>query len=420
MGKISLTECQSVIEGIKKIYKHKILPLEKYSKFHEFVAAPLADPDFDSKPMVLLLGQYSVGKTTFIEYLLQTKFLGSNIGPEPTTDRFCAVMYGEEPRIIPGYTLSVLGDKPFRGLAKFGTGFLSKFQSSECPAPILQSVTFIDTPGVLAGEKQSLGRLYDFTKVSEWFAERSDLILLLFDAHKLDISDEFRHVIESLKHHDDKIRVILNKSDTITPQQLIRVFGALMWSMGKILKTPEVVRVYVGSFWNEPYLYKENENLFEAEKSNLIKDLTALPANSIARRVNELVKRARFVKVHALVMHHLRKETSSWFWNETKRNKLLHDLDQVYAQIKRETSLSPGDFPDIKMYREILAHENFTSFPLVDRNLIRELDLALERDLPKLLHRLPWKLPVPKNTVVLENASHGHDGESIFTPKSKL
>ena len=29
-----------------------------------------------------------------------------------------------------------------------------------------------------------------------WLASRSDLILLLFDAHKLDISDEFKEVIK--------------------------------------------------------------------------------------------------------------------------------------------------------------------------------------------------------------------------------
>ena len=81
----------SVIEGLKKIYKSKLLPLEQAYKFHEFHSPPLDDSDFESKPMVLLVGQYSTGKTTFIRYLLESDFPGIRIGPEPTTDSFIAV-----------------------------------------------------------------------------------------------------------------------------------------------------------------------------------------------------------------------------------------------------------------------------------------------------------------------------------------
>ena len=65
-------------------------------------------------------------------------------------------------------------------------------------------------------------------------------IILVFDAHKLDISDEFKHAIEAIRAQDDKIRIILNKADMMTHQQLMRVYGALLWSLSKILGNPEV------------------------------------------------------------------------------------------------------------------------------------------------------------------------------------
>ena len=43
------------------------------------------------RPMVMLVGQYSTGKTTFIRYLLEQDFPGIRIGPEPTTDRLVSL-----------------------------------------------------------------------------------------------------------------------------------------------------------------------------------------------------------------------------------------------------------------------------------------------------------------------------------------
>lgn len=70
-----------------------------------------------------------------------------------------------------------------------------------------------------------------------------------------------------------------------------------MWSLGKVLNTPEVARVYIGSFWDQPLRYDANRRLFEAEEQDLFADLQSLPRNAALRKLNDLIKRARLAKV---------------------------------------------------------------------------------------------------------------------------
>jgi hypothetical protein len=39
-------------------------------------------------------------------------------------------------------------------------------------------------------------------------------------------------------------RILLNKADSLDQQALLRVYGALMWSLGKVIRTPEVLSVH--------------------------------------------------------------------------------------------------------------------------------------------------------------------------------
>lgn len=353
----------------------------------------MSDAEFDAKPQVMLVGQYSVGKTSFIRYLIGKDFPGQRIGPEPTTDKFVAIFDGPDERIIPGNALAVSRDMPYKGLERFGVSFLNRFEGSQVAnTQVLKSITLVDTPGVLSGEKQRLARGYDFTKVCSWFAARADLIILLFDAHKLDISDEFKAVILSLKGNDEKVRCILNKADQIDRQRLMRVYGALMWSLGKVVTTPEVLRVYIGSFWDQPLQFQDNKQLFEMEEHDLMTDLRDLPRNSAVRKMNELIKRVRLAKTHAYIISYLKEQMPSFMGVQKKQQELLADMGGVFRSVMKKYNIAPGDFPDIAEFQSKLTEQDFTKFHKLKAKLIEDVDAVLGNDFPRLMDVLPRSL----------------------------
>lgn len=376
-----------MMDSLKDIYMAKIKPLETQFAFPSFYSSEMSAGDFDSAPLVVLIGQYSVGKTSFIRYLLERDFPGQRVSVEPSTDKFHAITAGRVERTIPGNAAAVDAARPFTGLTKFGTAFLNRFEVAELPSPILDAISFVDTPGILSGEKNRIERGYDVEAVIEWFAGRADRILVLFDAHKLDISDELKRVLEALKGHDDKIRIILNKADSIDPQKMLRVYGALMWSLGKVVRSPEVLRVYIGSFWDQPLAEagSSNANLFNAEKADLLADLRSLPRNAAVRRVNELVKRARLVKVHALLCSHLRDQMPYFYGHKEKQAKLLARLPQEFSKVQRANGLAVGDFPKPARFSAGATAHDLASFPKLSRRLVEAMDGALSRDIPALL-----------------------------------
>ncbi|KAK2816474.1 hypothetical protein Q7C36_022745 [Tachysurus vachellii] len=383
-GVKSLKEVQTVTEGLKFLYRQKLLPLEKYNGFSDFHSPSLEDADFDNKPMILVVGQCSTGKTTFIRYLLEQDYPGCRTGPEPTTDCFTALMHRDVEGVIPGNALVMDTNKPFRKLNFFGNTFLNRFQCVHFPNQVLESISIIDTPGILSSTKKRLSRGYDFPAVLRWFAEHVDLIILLCDAHKLELSDEFSRSIVALRGYEDKLRVLLNKADMVDSQQLMRVYGALMWSLGKVICTPEVLRVYIGSFWSAPFRTTENRVLFELEEEDLFNEIQNLPRNSALRKLNDLVKRARLVRTHSYIVSFLKEEMPMFRRNNKKRD-LIYDLPVIFSRIQQRHQIPAGDFPDCAKMQERLMDCDFTKFKSIKPKLIAGLDELLTSDIAKLM-----------------------------------
>ncbi len=438
-----------IVQRLKELYRNHVVDAEKQYHLHFNFSLPtdgeIKDSEFDAAPIVLLIGQYSTGKTTFLNHLLGEDFPGMHIGPEPTTDKFMALFHsgggggGDKDhndnnsnnksdantiknagfrkkknnnnktedenssikttpsivtddirasgRLVKGNTLTVTPNLPFSSLSQFGSAFLNHFVGSASTSPLLKRLTFIDTPGVLSGEKQRLNRTYDFGQVAKWFADRSDLILLLFDAHKLDISDEFKNVIDVIRHYnDDKIRCVLNKADCVTREQLVRVYGSLMWSMGKIFDSPEVVRVYTGSYWNGNLVNDDFEKMFTADEKLLVRELIDLPRCAAERKVNQMVNRIRLVKVHICILGTIRNMTPRFYGKKRSRQQILTELGDILDNVRVEFNLSKGDMPNATEFASNLSKfHDFSVFPPINRSLIDRLDSLIEKDIPEIV-----------------------------------
>ncbi|KAF8049883.1 LOW QUALITY PROTEIN: hypothetical protein N665_2102s0006 [Sinapis alba] len=311
----------TIVDGLKRLYAEKLKPLEVTYRFNDFASPMLSGPD---------------------------------------------------ERTIPGNTMTVQADMPFNGLTSFGGAFLSKFECSQMPHPLLDQITLVDTPGVLSGEKQRMQRSYDFTGVISWFASKCDMILLLFDPHKLDISDEFKRVITSLRGNEDKIRVVLNKADQVDTQQLMRVYGALMWSLGKVLNIPEVVHVYIG------YAFGYNMNqLFEKEQSYLITDLMIIPKKHVTESCED----------QCLHNESFKKEMPAMMGKLKAQQRLIENLQQEFEKVQQEYQLLAGDFPSVEHFKEVLGGYNIDKFEKLKPKMIQAEDDMLDYHIPDLLKK---------------------------------
>ena len=183
---------------------------------------------------------------------------------------------------------------------------------------------------------------------------------------------------------------MLNKSDMLEPQQLFRVYGSLMWSLGKSISCPEAVRVYVGSFWDQPYQFQEWKQLFEYEQSELFQDLKTLPQMSASRKINDFAKRVKMAKAHALVLAEIQRQMPNIsFFKGRKKIEIIDSLDTIYKKIQSEHDMSDGDFPDQKNMKEKLKVVDWSKFKSVKKRELEKLDKLLDHDLANLISAIP-------------------------------
>jgi GTPase SAR1 family protein len=360
-------QLSQTLNRLQKLYRENIQVLEERFDYNLYKPSWFAETVVQKKPFVTFLGPFSAGKSTFINYLMQSNYLLT--GPQPVTDKFTVIMHGEDITPIPGRVLVSDSSQPFRGLNQFGDSFVECFGGLLAPHPILKSVSLIDTPGVLEAAGDVHARRYDYIKVCRWFIERSDLVFFMFDPTKLDAGIELRLLFKhALKGFESRTRIVLNKADTVGPQELMRVYGALFWNLSNLIATTEPPRVYVSSFWDRPYKPGTNHQLFTDEKCDLLYDLVeVVPLQSLDKRVTSVLRRAQEVLHHVLVCAKVRSSMPKFFGKDKAKKQAIDNLPQTFEDLAMKYKLSVHDFGDPEAYAAFFGKIDVMELPDMEK-----------------------------------------------------
>ncbi|XP_071245650.1 sarcalumenin-like isoform X5 [Salvelinus alpinus] len=401
----SSPEFAAAIKKLQHIYHSAIKPMETAYKYNELRAHEVTDGEITSKPMVLFLGPWSVGKSSMINYLLGVHGTPQQLytGAEPTTSEYTVVMHGDKFRSVEGIVMAADSSRSFSPLEKFGQGFLERLVGIEMPHKLLERVTLVDTPGIIENRKQQ-ERGYPYSEVCQWFIDRADLIFLMFDPTKLDVGGELATLFKQMKGRESQIRIILNKADSLSSQDLMRVYGALFWSMAPLINATEPPRVYVSSFWPTEYAADTSRELFIREEISLLEDLNQVIENQLENKIAFIRQHAIRVRIHALLVDrylHTYHEKLGWFSDpdEVFRD-IVSDPDKFYIfkSILAKTNVSKFDLPDKEAYQDFFGINPPSGFKQLSSLcswssgcLIDKIEKAITVELPALLISLGKK-----------------------------
>jgi EH domain-containing protein 1 len=285
------------------------------------------------KPLVLIIGNYSSGKSTFINEILETEL--QRTGQAPTDDCFTVITApeGEESsEQVPGGTIVSDERLPFDPLRRFGESLLSHFKLKRVDSPAVQELAIIDTPGMLDSVTEK-DRGYDYLGVVGELARLADLIILMFDPHKAGTIKETYQAIRTTlpgSTGEDRILFVMNRIDECeTMPDLVKAYGTLCWNLSQMTGRKDIPRIYLTfapkegvappgfEIWTEERLelkqavfsaprMRLNHILQEVDRGvrELALELEALASfrNNFGRRLREVAKASGLVALAAFFL----------------------------------------------------------------------------------------------------------------------
>src|SRR5687767_8818133 len=147
-----------------------------------------AEVDLEEMFLLVIVGEFNSGKSTFINALLSEDVLPE--GATPTTASINILRYGPQPTEVDVSDFVV--ERTF-------------------PAPFLRDISIVDTPGTNA-----IIRRHE--ELTRHFVPRSDLVLFITSADR-PFTESERGFMETIREWGKKIVIILNKVDLLGSQE---------------------------------------------------------------------------------------------------------------------------------------------------------------------------------------------------------
>lgn len=252
------------------------------------------------KPVVLIIGNYSSGKSTFINELLGSEV--QRTGQAPTDDCFTilsAPESGEEEIELPGNTVVRDERLPFAALEFFGERMLSHLRLKLQRSPILENVAIIDTPGMLDSVTEK-DRGYDYLGVIGQLARRADLIILMFDPLKAGTIKETYQAIRSTlpgSASEDRILYVMNRIDECDNiGDLLRSYGTLCWNLSQMTGRKDIPRIYL-TYSPERAEKTGLLQIWENERRELMEAIKKAPAKRLSYILQDIDKEIRGLRL---------------------------------------------------------------------------------------------------------------------------
>ena len=191
-----------------------------------------AAANLDQPLLVTVMGEFSSGKSSFVN-----AFIGADVAPTgitPTTATINVVRYGRERggRIVTrdGTTLELAWDALMAHLRALTPDAARAIDRVEIlvPLPQLEKINIVDTPGLnsIQPEHEATARA---------FIGKADAVVWVFTAAQGGKASE-KKALSSIRHEGKRVLGVLNKADQLSPAETAEVVAHITGELGELVE----------------------------------------------------------------------------------------------------------------------------------------------------------------------------------------